>query len=203
MESRNDRGDRKTTICPRSTYRRLLSWVPTRLSRCLGALGEFVVRRPFLVIGASILAVLICAIGWIRFDVLSDPGTLWVPRGSSTLKHQNFVEENYSGIDRAYQVYVHATGNIANSTEGALTVESLRDVFSLDKKLKEIEVKGLGKWPKVCDTLVTGFCTESGITRFWTWSSDSFEASVAGDRAKLLRDVNQPTYPDGGQASKY
>lgn len=101
-----------------------------------------------------------------------------------------------------FQVYFTATGDAADSQHGALTVDAVRDVFQFGNSLKTMNVEGVGTWSDVCKMLFTGLCMESGITRFWSWDSDTFELSVEGNQTKLLSDVSKGRYFDGGQVCK-
>lgn len=100
-------------------------------------------------------------------------------------------------------MYIKAVGKTADSQHGALTIDTLRDVFRFENDLKNMKVEGVGALSDVCKTLFTGFCMESGITRFWLWDSGNFERSVNGSQEQLLLKVSSSTYSDGGQVCEF
>lgn len=50
--------------------------------------GVFCTRRPLLVLGASALAVLACALGMLRLSIMTAPEELWVGAGSQAAREK-------------------------------------------------------------------------------------------------------------------
>jgi hypothetical protein len=60
------------------------AWYTSRISalvlaigRILGSIGSFNYRRTAIVAIASVLVLLVCAVGWMRFHIVSDGDKLW------------------------------------------------------------------------------------------------------------------------------
>ena len=69
-------------------------------------LGRMCARYPLITIGVSILVVVVLSIGWINFEVETNPVRLWVSPSSAAAKEKTFFDESFGPFYRAEQVFV-------------------------------------------------------------------------------------------------
>ena len=69
-------------------------------------LGRMCARYPLITIGVSILVVIVLSIGWINFEVETNPVRLWVSPSSAAAKEKAFFDESFGPFYRAEQVFV-------------------------------------------------------------------------------------------------
>eukprot|EP00803_Ostreobium_quekettii_P007433 evm.model.scf_3200.1 EVM.evm.TU.scf_3200.1 scf_3200:6883-8937(+) len=68
------------------------SWVSGSIERFFQRLGALVGSRPWLPMLVSVLLVVLCALGYGRFEEESRGEKLWVPGGTQAQKDKDFVE---------------------------------------------------------------------------------------------------------------
>ena len=71
-----------------------------------GHLGRMCARYPLITIGVSILVVAVLSIGWINFEVETNPVRLWVSPSSAAAKEKAFFDESFGPFYRAEQAFV-------------------------------------------------------------------------------------------------
>lgn len=69
-------------------------------------LGRRCARYPLITIGVSVLVVAVLSIGWINFEVETDPVRLWVSPSSAAAREKTFFDESFGPFYRTEQVFV-------------------------------------------------------------------------------------------------
>ncbi|KAI8854832.1 RNA polymerase Rpc34 subunit-domain-containing protein [Chytridium lagenaria] len=72
-------------------------------------LGRFCARFPYFTITFALVLVFIASIGWVWFDVETDPVKLWVGRDSFTAKEKESFDNNFGPFYRTQQMILHST----------------------------------------------------------------------------------------------
>lgn len=77
-------------------------------------LGRKCARYPLITIGVSVLVVVVLSIGWVNFEVETNPVRLWVSPSSAAAKEKAFFDESFGPFYRAEQAFVvndtHSSG---------------------------------------------------------------------------------------------
>ncbi|CAD6582982.1 MAG: hypothetical protein ASARMPREDX12_001140 [Alectoria sarmentosa] len=69
-------------------------------------LGRKCARYPLITIGVSVLVIVVLSIGWINFEVETNPVRLWVSPSSSAAKEKAFFDQSFGPFYRAEQAFV-------------------------------------------------------------------------------------------------
>lgn len=78
----------------------------TICDNAFNALGRTCATYPLITIGASILVVVVFSMGWINFEIETDPVRLWVAPSSAAAKEKKFFDDNFGPFYRAEQAFV-------------------------------------------------------------------------------------------------
>ena len=69
-------------------------------------LGGLCARYPLVTIGSSVLVVVLLSLGWLRFEVVTDPVRLWVSPDSNAAQEKAFFDDNFGPFYRTEQVFL-------------------------------------------------------------------------------------------------
>lgn len=69
-------------------------------------LGHVAARFPAITISTSLLLVMVLSLGWIRFQVETDPARLWVSPTSQAAQDKAFFDENFGPFYRAEKIFL-------------------------------------------------------------------------------------------------
>lgn len=186
---------------PQRTYR--LNYV---FDRIFSTLGGACARFPALTITASFVVVCLLSLGWLRFNVETDPVRLWVSPTSDAAQNKAFFDSNFGPFYRAEQVFV------VNDTdpEGAgpiLNYDTLGwwfDVESRVHRMISLE-KGLAL-DDICFKPTGSACVVQSVTGYFGGSFSNLEPNTWQDHLKhcsespgaieCLPEFQQPLRPE-------
>jgi Niemann-Pick C1 protein len=81
-------------------------WLNTLCDRAFSKLGLFCAKYPAITIVASVLVVGLLSIGWVNFEVETDPVRLWVSPDSAAAQEKQFFDDNFGPFYRAEQAFL-------------------------------------------------------------------------------------------------
>jgi Niemann-Pick C1 protein len=81
-------------------------WINTVCDSAFSRLGYTAAKFPALTIGICVVIVGLLSLGWIRFDIETDPARLWVSPSSAAAQEKTFFDENFGPFYRAEQVFL-------------------------------------------------------------------------------------------------
>ncbi|KAL4817318.1 patched family-domain-containing protein [Aspergillus spinulosporus] len=182
-------------------YYKLNSVLDTVFSR----IGSVCARFPALTIISSVVVVVLLSLGWLRFEVETDPVRLWVSPTSAAAKEKAFFDENFGPFYRAEQAFLvndNETGDGRVLDYDTLTwwfgVESrIRRVISLERGLSLDDI---------CYKPTGDACVIQSVTGYFGGSLSNLDPDTWQDRlthcanspgdASCLPDFSQPLRPE-------
>ncbi|TVY16737.1 Niemann-Pick type C-related protein 1 [Lachnellula arida] len=81
-------------------------WINTVCDSAFSRLGHVAAKFPAITIAVSVLLVAILSIGWVRFEVETNPARLWVSPTSAAAEEKAFFDKNFGPFYRAEQVFL-------------------------------------------------------------------------------------------------
>ncbi len=101
------------------------------------ALGRTCATYPLITIGASILVVVVFSMGWINFEIETDPVRLWVAPSSAAAKEKEFFDDNFGPFYRAEQAFV--VNDTHHSNPGpVLSYDTLAWWFDVESRIQRM-----------------------------------------------------------------
>ncbi|KAI9708582.1 MAG: hypothetical protein M1820_003800 [Bogoriella megaspora] len=106
--------------------------------KAFNKLGSVCARFPAITISASVLVVVLLSVGWIRFEVETDPVRLWVAPDSDAAKEKAFFDDNFGPFFRAEQAFlVNDTGS--DGPGPVLSYDTLKWWFEVERRVKRLK----------------------------------------------------------------
>ena len=164
-------------------------------TRALGALGAGVGRRPRAAAGLSLLAALVCSVGLMRLELVTESEKLWVPQNSEPQVHRRAVDDAFGATgSRFVQIYAP----VKESGGNALSFEGIQEMFDAWEAVSAIEVGGKTYATGLCSQYDSpASCTPYGTLKLWGFDRSAFEAAAAKGGTALAEAWNKETFPDG------
>ncbi|KAF2124074.1 multidrug efflux transporter AcrB transmembrane domain-containing protein [Dothidotthia symphoricarpi CBS 119687] len=110
--------------------------INTWCDRMFSRLGYFCAKFPAITISTSIVFVGLLSLGWMRFEVETDPVRLWVSPDSAAAQEKTFFDEKFGPFFRAEQVFL-VNETSANST--VLSYETLDWWFGVESQIQRLK----------------------------------------------------------------
>lgn len=167
--------------------------VNTYCDRAFSKLARLCATYPAITIGSSIIVVGILSLGWLRFEVETDPVKLWVAPDSVAAQEKQYFDRNFGPFFRAEQAF------LVNDTTGSgpvLNDETLAWWYTVEKRVGEVQSDQHGyTFKDVCYRPTGDACVIQSITGYL----GSFNKTSW--RNKLVHCTAQPVEcrPDFGQ----
>ena len=109
----------------------------TICDNAFNALGRTCATYPLITIGASILVVVVFSMGWINFEIETDPVRLWVAPSSAAAKEKEFFDDNFGPFYRAEQAFV--VNDTHHSGPGpVLSYDTLAWWFDVERRIQRM-----------------------------------------------------------------
>jgi len=168
-------------------------------------LGRTCARYPLITIGASLLVVAVLSIGWINFEIETDPVRLWVSPSSAAAKEKTFFDENFGPFYRAEQAFVV---NETHSGSGAvLGYETLSWWFDIEAQVqRKLSPKEGVSLSDVCFNPTGQACVIQSLTGYFggdfssvtpdTWKKHLEHCTESPGSQDCLPDFQQPLSKD-------
>lgn len=109
----------------------------TICDNAFNALGRTSATYPLITIGASILVVVVFSMGWINFEIETDPVRLWVAPSSAAAKEKKFFDDSFGPFYRAEQAFV--VNDTHHSSPGpVLSYDTLAWWFDVESRVQRM-----------------------------------------------------------------
>ena len=168
-----------------NSWTRLVHSIRKPIIRCLLFLADSAAAYPVICAWSVVfLSVALLVVGFlVGFNVDVDENSQFTPRGSRSLQHGTWINEEsgYRKVPRNAVLLIHANG------QDILTREAIRRMFVADQILRASP-----SYNKLC---VNNLCDAPSVTQFWNNNLTLFQQTVHTDQ-DVLRDVSQGTFPD-------
>ncbi|KAM0805412.1 niemann-pick C1 protein precursor [Usnea florida] len=153
-------------------------------------LGRMCARYPLITIGVSILIVVVLSIGWINFEVETNPVRLWVSPSSAAAKEKAFFDESFGPFYRAEQVFV-VNDTHPSGPGPVLSYDTLAWWFDVEARVqRRMSPKEHVLFSDVCFNPTGDACVVQSITGYF---GGSFSRLDPDTWQKELRDcIDQP-----------
>lgn len=170
------------------------------------SLGKACARFPSITIGISVVVVFMLSIGWVRFEVETNPVRLWVSPTSPAAQEKEFFDSNFGPFFRAEQAF------LVNDTQPSgpgpvLTYETLGWWFDVENKIRNLKSgeKRL-RLKDVCFNPTGDACVVQSLTGYFhgsfsgvhpkTWQADLQHCTDQPGSQECLPDFQQPLQKD-------
>ncbi|KAF3936864.1 hypothetical protein ABW19_dt0205437 [Dactylella cylindrospora] len=173
------------------------------LDNAFQKLGRGCATYPGLTIGTSILVVFLMSLGWLRFQVETDPVKLWVSPTSETALQKNFFDENFGPFWRIEQAF------LVNDTTGqpgpVLSYDTLKWWFNVEATVKRMKSLDEGvTLPEICFNPTGQGCAIQSISGWFDEQPSKLNPtdwkghvkSCAANPSSCLPAMGQPLDPE-------
>jgi Niemann-Pick C1 protein len=179
-------------------------WINTVCDSAFSRLGYIAGSFPGITIGVSVLLVGLLSLGWIQFDIETDPARLWVSPSSTAAQEKIFFDDNFGPFYRAEQVFL-VNDTLPDGPGPVLSYETLEWWISVedrisglrgnatDSSLDEICFKPTGK-ACVVQSVAAYFGNDIKTVTPATWKKKL--RSCAASPVDCLPKFGQPIQPD-------
>lgn len=158
----------------------------TLLQQSFTKLGFSCARYPYATIGAGIIFVLLLSIGWVRFELETNPVKLWVSPVSSAAQEKDFFDSTFGPFYRAQQIFL-VNDSVSDAT--VLTYDNLAWWFNLEKRITQLEISGINL-AQVCFNPTGTGCVIQSVTGYW--QGDLSNVDEMHWQEDLVSCANQP-----------
>ena len=172
----------------------------TYCDRGFRSLGRTCANFPAITIVSSILVVGLLSLGWLRFEVETDPVKLWVAPNSAAAQEKHFFDTNFGPFFRAEQAFL--VNDTQTSGPGpVLSYETLQWWFDVERRVRDLKSLGHGyTFDDVCYKPTGDACVVQSITGYSsfadldpdTWAEDLQECAESPGRLECLPEFKQP-----------
>ena len=164
----------------------------TWCDRAFSTLGKTCARFPGITIGSSIFIVAFLSLGWLRFQIETDPVKLWVAPNSAAAQEKEFFDNNFGPFFRAEQTF------LVNDTQPSgpgpvLSFETLQWWFDVERR-----VRALKSWPSgytfqdVCYKPTGEACVVQSVTGYGKFANDFAPESWKGNLEYCTKNFGDP-----------
>ncbi len=158
-------------------------FVNTWSDRMFSRLGYVCARFPAITIVTSIIFVALLSLGWMRFEVETDPVRLWVAPDSAAAQEKAFFDEKFGPFFRAEQIF------LVNDTGPVLSYETLDWWFGVESQIQRLKTYDNGiTLDQVCFKPIGDDCVIQSISGYF--HSEPF--SRTGWEDHLLECIDNP-----------
>ncbi|KAJ4298881.1 niemann-Pick type C- protein 1 [Kalmusia sp. IMI 367209] len=157
-------------------------FINTWCDRIFSRLGYVCARFPAITIITSVLVVALMSLGWMRFEVETDPVRLWVSPDSAAAQEKAFFDEKFGPFYRAEQAFlVNETGPVLRDPETGYDI--LAWWFDVESRIQRSKSHRNGvMFDEVCFKPVNDACVVQSVTGYFqgdfglvspkTWQDD-------------------------------
>ena len=170
------------------------------------SLGRICAMYPLITISASVLVVVVLSIGWLNFEIETNPVRLWVSPSSAAAKEKAFFDDNFGPFYRAEQAFIVNDSHPLGSGP-VLSYDTLAWWFDVETqiqhRLSPDEGVTLGD---VCFNPTGAACVIQSLTGYFggdfsnvnpkTWRKDLEHCTASPGAQECLPDFQQPLNKD-------
>jgi len=162
-------------------------FINTWCDRIFSRLGYVCARFPVITISTSVLAVFLLSLGWLRFQIETDPVRLWVAPDSPAAREKAFFDEKFGPFYRAEQAF------LVNETGGpVLSYDVLNWWFDVEGRIQRSKSYQSGiTLDQVCFKPVNDACVVQSVSGYF--QGDIGMVSPQSWQDDLLECVDNPS----------
>ena len=165
-------------------------FINTWCDRMFSRLGYICARFPAITIVTSVMVVGLMSLGWLRFQIETDPVNLWVSPDSAAAQEKAFFDEKFGPFFRAEQAFL-----VNDTLEGSgpvLSYETLDWWFGVENQIQRLKSYEHGvTLDKVCFKPVGDDCVVQSVTGYF--QGDFANVSPDSWQDDLLQCVDNPS----------
>ena len=165
-------------------------FINTWCDRMFSRLGYICARFPAITIVTSVIVVGLMSLGWLRFQIETDPVNLWVSPDSAAAQEKAFFDEKFGPFFRAEQAFL-----VNDTLEGSgpvLSYETLDWWFGVENQIQRLKSYEHGvTLDKVCFKPVGDDCVVQSVTGYF--QGDFANVSPDSWQDDLLQCVDNPS----------
>jgi Niemann-Pick C1 protein len=175
-------------------------YLNTVCDRLFSRIGYFCARFPAITIILSVLVVGLLSVGWVRFEIETDPVRLWVSPNSEAAQEKEFFDSNFGPFFRAEQAFLV---NDTDADASVMTYENLHWWFDVEARVNRLRAPGGIALADVCFKPTGDACVVQSFTGYFQgeasgldpngWESDL--VSCTENPADCLPLFGQPLDP--------
>ncbi|TKX24807.1 Niemann-Pick type C-related protein [Elsinoe australis] len=142
-------------------------WLNTWCDLAFSKLGRTSARYPAITTGTSILVVLLLSLGWMNFQLETDPVRLWVAPNSAAAQEKAYFDKNFGPFFRTEQAFL-VNDTSPSSSGTVLSYETLQWWFDVEYRIQRMKSYDGGHTLKdVCYKPTGGPCVVQSITGYF------------------------------------
>ncbi|KAF2729726.1 multidrug efflux transporter AcrB transmembrane domain-containing protein [Polyplosphaeria fusca] len=165
-------------------------FINTWCDRTFSRLGYVSARFPVITIVTSILVVILMSLGWLRFQVETDPVRLWVAPDSAAAQEKAFFDEKFGPFFRAEQMFlVNDTGAAPGPILSYDTLKWLHDFQAQVSRLRSLD--GGVTLDDICYKPTGEACVVQSVIGYYESNMDKLAPGTWEN--KLVECVENPT----------
>ena len=180
--------------------------INTVCDRFFSALGRRCATFPLLTILVSLVVVALLSLGWIRFEVETNPVRLWVSPTSGAAKEKAFFDDHFGPFFRAEQAFL-VNDTDPSASGPVLSYSTLAWWFDVENRVQRImSAKSGATLNDVCFNPTGAACVVQSITGYFggsfdrvkpgTWAKRVSECTASPGDQECLPDFQQPLRSD-------
>ncbi|KAI8377569.1 patched family-domain-containing protein [Radiomyces spectabilis] len=175
-------------------------WLNSKLQNWFYCQGLLCARYPWIVIGAGLLMVSLCSLGWSKFAVERDPINLWVASSSTALAQKQHFDSHFSPFYRTTQIFF-----VNKDSAPIMTGERLEHLFNLETEIKHMKsATNNYTLQDVCFHPNGDLCIVQSVTGYWQSDINNFDPATwdeeldqcAHQPSLCLPEFQQPLKPE-------
>ncbi|KAF3288833.1 hypothetical protein TWF132_007876 [Orbilia oligospora] len=182
-----------------------------KLDNAFQKLGYGCATYPGLTIGISVIVIVLMSLGWLNFQVETNPVKLWVSPTSETALQKDFFDQNFGPFWRIEQAFL--VNDVSGEPQPVLSYDTLQWWFNVEstvKRMKSLE-EGVAL-PDICFNPTGAGCAIQSISGWFDERPDLLNPSdwdtrikdCAANPSSCLPAMGQPLDPEvvlGGYTS--
>ena len=179
-------------------------WLNTYCDRAFSSLARTCANFPAITIVSSVVLVGLLSLGWLRFELETDPVKLWVAPNSAAAQEKHFFDTNFGPFFRAEQAFL-VNDTHPSGPGPVLDYETLQWWFDVERRVKALKSIEHGyTFDDVCYKPTGDACVIQTITWYFggdfsgvdpdTWQDDL--QSCADQPVNCRPDFEQPIPPE-------
>lgn len=156
-------------------------FINTWCDRMFSRLGYVCARFPVITLFTSIIVVGLMSLGWMRFQVETDPVRLWVAPNSAAAQEKAFFDEQFGPFFRAEQAFL--VNDTAGGQGPVLSYETLDWWFGVESQIQRLKSFHTGATlDQICFKPIGDACVVQSVTGYFqgdfanvsprTWQDD-------------------------------
>lgn len=176
------------------------------LDKAFSELGRKCARFPLITISLSVLIVLVLSMGWINFEIETNPVRLWVSPSSAAAQEKEYFDNNFGPFFRAEQAFL--VNDTHESGPGpVLSYDTLRWWFDVEGRIQRMKsLKEGATLSNVCFNPTGEACVVQSLTGYFGgsftdvgndgWREHLQHCTEQPGSQDCLPDFQQPLRPD-------